>query len=68
MTCHGCDDYRPARITLFHELYDDDLEHATIDELRSAYRALRAHHVEETTALWALYTVQSDVEKRALKE
>jgi len=50
--CHGCDHYRPARIKLFRELGDDDLERATPDDLRRAYRALRSHYVEETTALW----------------
>lgn len=50
--CHGCDEYRPARLKRFEELCDDDLERVTIDELRVAYRELRSHHVEETTALW----------------
>jgi len=52
MSCHGCDGYRPARLARFHELDDDALEHATLDDLRRAYKDLRAHHVEETTALW----------------
>ncbi len=52
MACHGCDGYRPAAITRFQDLDDDAVEHATIDDLRRAYRDLRAHHIEETTALW----------------
>ena len=56
MTCYGCDGYRPARLKRFEELCDDDLECAPIDELRLAYKALRAHHVEETTALWTKIT------------
>lgn len=51
MSCHGCDGYRPAQLKRFDELYDENLEHVTLDELRRAYKALRAHHVEETTAL-----------------
>lgn len=56
MTCYGCDGYRPARLQRFEALFDEDVEHATIEELRCAYRALRGHHVEETTALWAKLT------------
>jgi hypothetical protein len=33
------------------ELSDDQVEGASIDELRAAYRSLRAHHIAETTAL-----------------
>lgn len=59
MSCHGCDGYRPAELKRFHELYDDDLEHATLDDLRLAYKDLRAHHIEETTALWTkLFTAK----------
>lgn len=53
LTCYGCDGYRPARIQRFEALFDEDVGHATIDELRLAYKALRGHHVEETTALWS---------------
>lgn len=52
MNCHGCDGYRPAKLTRFHELDDDTIDNATIDELRRAYRELRTHHIEEMTALW----------------
>jgi len=52
MTCHGCSEYRPAKLKRFHELDDSTLEGMTRDALRDAYKALRAHHVEETTALW----------------
>ena len=33
------------------ELSDDQVESASLDELRAAYRALREHHIAETTAL-----------------
>lgn len=52
MSCFGCDGYRPAQITRFDAMDDDTLNQATIVELRRAYKELRAHHVEETTALW----------------
>lgn len=56
MTCHGCDGYRPAQLKKFHELTDDELDGpVTINSLRAAYKILRAHHVEETTALWHKY-------------
>lgn len=35
------------------ELSDDQIESASIEDLRAAYRSLRAHHVAETTALIA---------------
>jgi hypothetical protein len=56
MNCHGCEGYRPAKLKRFHEMDDDALEHVTIDELRLAYKDLRAHHIEETTALWTKLT------------
>lgn len=52
MRCHGCEGYRPAEIRRFAELDDDAVELAAPDEMCQAYKALRAHHVEETTALW----------------
>jgi hypothetical protein len=59
LSCHGCDGYRPAKLKRFHELCDDELEHVTLAELRRAYKDLRAHHVEETTALWTkLFTTK----------
>lgn len=51
MNCHGCDAYRPATLKRFRELYDHDLEDITLDALKLAYRDLRAHHIEETTAI-----------------
>ena len=63
MNCHGCDGYRPARLKRFEELYDDDVESATIDELRLAYKELRAHHVEETTALWTKITARKSAKE-----
>jgi len=56
MNCHGCDAYRPAQLKRFHEMDDDAVELATVDELRLAYKDLRAHHIEETTALWTKLT------------
>lgn len=35
----------------FTELSDEDLQQTSLDDLRSAYQALRDHHVAETTAL-----------------
>lgn len=52
MSCFGCDGYRPAQLNRFDAMDDDTLNQATIVELRRAYKELRAHHVEETTALW----------------
>jgi hypothetical protein len=52
MNCHGCVSYRPAKLSLFHELGDDQLEQVTLEGLREEYKAFRAHHIEETTALW----------------
>lgn len=61
MTCHGCDGYRPAKLKRFEELYDDDVETVSIEQLREAYKQLRAHHIEETTALWAkLFALRKD--------
>jgi hypothetical protein len=40
-----------AHLRRHHELSDDDIERASPDELRDAYRELRAHHIAETTAL-----------------
>ena len=59
ISCHGCDGYRPAQLRRFEELWDDDLEHATGSDLIRAYRELRAHHIEETTALWEKITSSS---------
>lgn len=36
----------------FQELSDEQIESATLDELRAAYRALLAHHIAETEQLW----------------
>lgn len=55
MNCHGCEGYRPAKLKRFEELDDDAIEHATLDELRDAYKALRTHHIEELSALWHKY-------------
>lgn len=54
MTCHGCEGYRPAEHKRFQELDDDAVEHASIENLRLAYKNLRAHHIEEATALFLL--------------
>lgn len=42
----------PTRIDKFRELTDAEIESATVEELRAAYRALLKHHVEETEKLW----------------
>lgn len=55
LNCHGCPGYRPAKLKQFHELSDDDVDRAGLDELRMAYKDLRAHYIEETTALWHKY-------------
>jgi hypothetical protein len=53
MKCHGCAEYRPAKLQRFAELDDECLAEITVlVDLREAYRALRTHHIEETTALW----------------
>lgn len=43
---------RHARIPKFEELTEDQIERATADELRAAYRALVRHHIDETEKLW----------------
>lgn len=40
-----------TQIQHHQELSDEDVDRASIDDLRAAYRALRDHHVTETTAL-----------------
>ena len=50
--CHGCEQYRAATLRRFDELGDADIEQMDVDAVRDAYRRLRAHHVEETSALW----------------
>ena len=39
-------------IPKFEELSEEQIENATLEELRSAYRALVAHHIAETEQLW----------------
>ena len=39
-------------IEKFEELTEVQIDSATIDQLRAAYRALLAHHVRETEELW----------------
>ena len=39
-------------IEKFEELTEEQIESATLDQLRAAYRALLAHHVRETEELW----------------
>jgi len=52
MNCHGCAEYRPAQVRRFSDLDDDALAGLDVVALREAYQQLRAHHIEETTALW----------------
>jgi hypothetical protein len=40
-------------IPKFEELTEEQIDKASIDELRVAYRALVRHHIEETEKLWA---------------
>jgi len=40
-------------IPKFHELSDEEIDTATVEALRDAYRALLRHHIEETEKLWA---------------
>ena len=40
-----------TQIQHHQELSDEDVDRASIDDLRAAYRALRDHHIAETTAL-----------------
>ncbi len=49
--CHGCPEYRPAKLKFFVEASDDMLVEMDADQLRIAYRMLRSHHIEETTVL-----------------
>ncbi len=43
---------RHASIPKLEELTEDQIERATADELRAAYRALVRHHIDETEKLW----------------
>ena len=36
----------------FQELSDEQIESATLEQLRAVYRALVAHHISETEQLW----------------
>ncbi len=49
--CHGCTGYQPAKARRFSELNDAELMDQPLNNLRVAYRELRSHHIEETTAL-----------------
>lgn len=40
-------------IPRFDELTEEQIDQASADELRAAYRALVRHHIEETEKLWA---------------
>jgi hypothetical protein len=42
----------PTRIDKFRELTAAEIDSATVEELRAAYRALLTHHIEETEKLW----------------
>ena len=39
-------------IPKFQELSEEQIDGATLEELRDAYRALLKHHIEETEKLW----------------
>jgi hypothetical protein len=51
-SCHGCPEYRPATRRRFVERDDEELETMDVENLRGAYRMLRAHHIEETSAMY----------------
>ena len=42
----------PTSIAKFRELTEAEIDAATVEELRAAYRALLSHHIEETEKLW----------------
>ena len=50
-------------IPKFQELSEAQIESATLDELRSAYRALVAHHIAETEQLWQKLRAARDAAK-----
>ena len=39
-------------IPKFQELSEEQIDAATLEEMRDAYRALLKHHIEETEKLW----------------
>ena len=41
-----------TKIDRFRELTEAEIEGASVEELRAAYRALLKHHVDETEKLW----------------
>lgn len=41
-----------TRIDKFRELTEAEIDAASLEELRAAYRSLLAHHIEETEKLW----------------
>jgi hypothetical protein len=41
-----------TKIAKFRELSDAEIDAATLEELRDAYRALLKHHIDETEKLW----------------
>ena len=60
--CHGCPEYRPAKMRRFDELGDAALDAIRKDDvgceiIKSHYRALRAHHIEELTAIYRMAQV-----------
>ena len=42
-----------STIPKFDELTEEQIDKASADELRVAYRALVQHHIEETEKLWS---------------
>lgn len=60
MSC-GCPATSGVSIKRHQELSDEDLERASLEDLRVAYRSLREHHVAETIALLAR---RDDITKR----
>jgi hypothetical protein len=52
LACHGCPEYRPAQSSKFAELDDAEIDGTNPEQIRCQYRALRAHHIEETSYLY----------------
>jgi len=50
-------------IPKFQELTDEQIERASVEQLRAAYRALLAHHIAETAQLWEKLTAAREVNR-----
>jgi len=52
-----------SMIPKFQELTDEQIERASVEQLRAAYRALLAHHIAETAQLWEKLTAAREVNR-----